>query len=102
MTKLLHVARNSGRLLDMFAGIVFTQKGQPVDLNDPPALEAALVGETEVSVIDLTIDRTNVGPEGEWDVFTLTLFAFMWAINLSVFAAIVAMPAFVIYALTND
>ena len=66
---LVYASSNSGRLLDMFTGIVFTQQGQSVDLNDPPVLEAAVVGENNVSVIDLTIDRTNVGYHRNWRGF---------------------------------
>ena len=69
MQDLVYASANGGRLLDMFAGIVFTQKGRSVGLNDPPLLEAALVGEDEVSVIDLTIDRTNVGYHRNWRGF---------------------------------
>ncbi len=69
MQDMVYASANSGRLLDMFTGIVFSQKGQSVGLNDPPVLEAAVVGETEVSVIDLTIDRTNVGYHRNWRGF---------------------------------
>ena len=69
MQDLVYASANGGQLLDMFDGIVFTQKGQSVGLNDPPVLETALVGETQVSVIDLTIDRTNVGYHRNWREF---------------------------------
>ena len=66
MQDLVYISSNGGQLLDMFAGIVFTQNSKTVSLTDLPVLEPSLVGESEVSVIDLTIDRTNAAYHRNW------------------------------------
>ena len=58
---LVYACDNAGRLTTMYAGLLFRQDGELVGLNDRPATTETRSGDTPISVINLTIDRTNVG-----------------------------------------
>ncbi len=66
---LVYACSDSGQLMGMFAGINFQQMDYSIDLGQVPQLETARAGETEVPVIDLTIERTNVGYDRNWRGF---------------------------------
>ena len=65
----VYSVNDNGGLVDMFSGIIFQQMGKPVGANQAPQVQKARVGDTEASVIDLTIDRTNVGYDRNWTGF---------------------------------
>ena len=69
LTDLVYRCDDRGQLGDLFAGIVLRQQGKPVDLERPPVSAKAKVGDTEVSVIDLSIDRANIGYHRNWAGF---------------------------------
>ncbi len=69
LTDLVYRCDDQGRLGDLFSGLVFRQQGQPVSLESPPLVEKARAGDTEVSVIDLSLDRANVGYHRNWAGF---------------------------------
>ena len=66
---LVYASSDNGQLMGMFAGINFKQEDQNIDLGEVPKLAIARAGETEVSVIDLTLERTNVGYDRNWRGF---------------------------------
>jgi hypothetical protein len=66
---LVYLSNDRGQLTGMFSGIVFKQQERPVGLEEYPITENARAGETEVSVIDLTIDRISVGYDRNWAGF---------------------------------
>ena len=66
---LVYASSDNGQLMGMFAGINFQQMDQSIDLDQVPQLETARTGETEVPVLDLTIERTNVGYDRNWRGF---------------------------------
>ena len=66
---LVYACDDMGRLTGMFSGIAFRQQGREVSLENPPAVQMALVEEKQVPVIDLAIDRTNVSYERNWAGF---------------------------------
>ena len=66
MQDLVYTTDDNGKLLDMFSGIAVKQGETHLDLKQMPVLQSALVNESGVSVIDLTIDRTDVGYQRNW------------------------------------
>ena len=66
---LVYATNDNGRLMDMFPGVAFRQMGKLVRGSQVPQVQDSHSGETPVSVIDLTIDRTNVGYDRNWTGF---------------------------------
>ena len=66
LTDLVYRCDEQGRLGDWFSGLVLRQQGQPVDMERPPVSATGRVGDTEVAVIDLCIDRANGGYHRNW------------------------------------
>ena len=66
---LVYASSDNGHLMGMFAGINFKQMDQSIDLGEVAQLETARAGDTEVPVINLTIERTNVGYDRNWRGF---------------------------------
>ena len=63
---LVYATNDNGRLVDMVSGVTFRQMGEVVGLGEATSVEESRVGDSEVAVIDLTIDRTNVGYDRNW------------------------------------
>lgn len=66
---LVYVSADSGQLLDMFAGIEFKQGERTLNLEDAVTLQTAMVNGEEIDVIDVAIDRLNVGYDRNWTGF---------------------------------
>ena len=66
---LVYVCSDSGQLRDMYAGVVFKQRGRLIESSSVPEAELARVGGTQVAVIDVAIDRVNVGYDRNWAGF---------------------------------
>ena len=66
---LVYVSTDEGRLREMFDGITFKQADAAVGLGEVPESGPATVGDTQVSVIDIAIDRLNVDYDRNWDGF---------------------------------
>ena len=66
MQDLVYACDDLGKLTGMFSGIAFKQGKRAVSVEQQPAIQPARVDETEVSVIDLTIDRLNVSYQRNW------------------------------------
>ena len=66
---LVYVVSDSGRLGEMFNGVVFRQRGQVAALQRPPKVVVTQAGDKEVSLIDIEIDRMNVGYDRNWTGF---------------------------------
>ena len=66
---LVYASSDNGQLMGMFAGINFKQKDRSIHLGEVPKLETGQAGEIQVSVIDLTLERTNVGYDRNWRGF---------------------------------
>ncbi len=66
---LIYRCDDRGCLSDMFAGIAFRQQERPVNLAAAPVIRSARAGDAEVSLIDLLIDRVNVGYHRNWTGF---------------------------------
>ena len=66
---LLYYCSDSGQLHGIYPGVVFNQSGTPIALDDPLEPVVTHVGETAVAVIDIAIDRTNVGYDRNWAGF---------------------------------
>ena len=69
MQDLVYACDDLGKLTGMFSGIAFKQGERAVAVEQQPAIQPARVDEAEVSVIDLTIDRTNVFYQRNWAGF---------------------------------
>ena len=66
---LVYISTDDGRLHEMFNGIAFKQEGASIGLDEVPVSGPALVGGTQVSVIDISIDRLNVDYDRNWAGF---------------------------------
>ena len=63
---LVYVSADDGQLHGMFNGIGFRQGDSAIALDAIPSPTPAFVGDTEVSLTDIHIDRTNVGYDRNW------------------------------------
>ena len=66
---LVYIASDDGQLHGMFAGVLFKQADRAIDLDDVPEATAARVGDRQAEIIDITIDRLNVGYDRNWPGF---------------------------------
>ena len=66
---LVYMAGNDGQLGGMFAGVVFRHRDQSLDLKTVPAPSRAVVNDTPVLVINLSIDRLSAGYDRNWAGF---------------------------------
>ena len=82
---LVYACDDLGKLTGMFSGIAFKQQGRGVSLEQPPAIQMALVEKKQVPVIDLVFDRTNVSYERNWAGFHRR----RWENNPGLFASFV-------------
>ena len=80
---LVYVSSDDGLLHGMFRGVVFHQGDMALPLDEAPPVEPVRLGDTEAQVIDLTIDRTNVGYDRNWVGFD----ARRWARHAETYAA---------------
>lgn len=63
---LVYISDDNGCLHDMFAGLIMKQDDRPLASRTVPDISVGRARETDVAVIDLTIDRTNVGYSRNW------------------------------------
>jgi len=63
---LVYVSADDGKLHGMFNGIAFRQGDSIIELDAIPSPIPAFVGDTEVSLLDIQIDRINVGYDRNW------------------------------------
>jgi hypothetical protein len=82
---LVYVSDDSGRLHDMFAGIAFKQGSRTLQPDEAPEPEPVRLGEKNVLLTDLLIDRTNVGYDRNWVGFGRR----RWALHADVYSAFV-------------
>jgi hypothetical protein len=66
---LVYTISDSGRLGDVLKGVVFRQGGEPAPLDRPPDISRVRAGGKDVSLIDVEIDRMNVGYDRNWAGF---------------------------------
>ena len=66
---LVYIASDDGQLRGMFAGISFKQADRAIELDDVPETTAARVGDRQAEIIDIAIDRLNVGYDRNWTGF---------------------------------
>ena len=63
---LVYISDDQGRLHDMFPGIAFSQGSRTIALDDVPRAGPVQVDGREALIIDLAVDRTNVGYDRNW------------------------------------
>ena len=66
---LVYACDDRGRLTGMYSGVAVRQGGDLVDLADVPRATEMRVGDTAAAVMELTVDRTNVGYDRNWAGF---------------------------------
>ncbi|MCI0796010.1 MAG: hypothetical protein J4N99_04275 [Chloroflexi bacterium] len=66
---LVYISADDGLLHEMFNGIAFRQENASIGLDEVPESADATVGGTTVSVVDIAIDRLNVGYDRNWAGF---------------------------------
>ena len=66
---LVYALSDSGHLGDVLKGVAFKQEGQAAPLGTPPKVAATRAGDKSVSLIDVEIDRSNVGYDRNWTGF---------------------------------
>ena len=82
---LVYISDDLGRLHGLFAGIAFDQDSRTISLDEVPNAERVRLGERDVLLTDLTIDRTNVGYDRNWTGFN----ARRWALRADMYSAFV-------------
>ena len=65
----VYISSDSGQLHGIFSGVSFRQRDHIVDVSSVPQTESARVGETEVALIDVLVDRSNIGYDRNWQGF---------------------------------
>ena len=63
---LVYSISDSGRLGDVLKGVVFRQGGEPAPPESPPKVSKFRARGKDVSIIDVEIDRMNVGYDRNW------------------------------------
>ena len=66
---LVYISADDGLLHEMFNGIAFRQENASIGLDEVPESAPATVEGTTVSVVDIAIDRLNVGYDRNWTGF---------------------------------
>ena len=66
---LVYASDNSGRLMEMFAGVAFTNAGRPVQLQDVPEVHTTHAAGQEISLLDIGIDRIACEYDRNWTGF---------------------------------
>ena len=66
---LAYAVSDSGRLGDELKGVAFKQQGRIASLERPPTVDVTHAGDKVVSLIDVEIDRSNVGYDRNWAGF---------------------------------
>lgn len=66
---LVYVSDEAGRLHDMFPGTAVKQRGRTLAAGEAPEVVVGQTGDIDVAVIDLEIDRWNVGYGRNWAGF---------------------------------
>ena len=66
---LVYASSGSGHLAHMFQGVVFRDDGRLLGFDDVPANHRTRVDGQDVSIIDLAIDRIDVGYDRNWAGF---------------------------------
>ena len=66
---LVYATSDGGLLHDVYPGLVLRQRGEALRPADLPIVEATQLDGRDVAVVDLTIDRTNVGYDRNWRGF---------------------------------
>ena len=65
----VYISSNTGQLHGMYAGVSFSQREQIIGTDTVPQTESERVGETELAVIDILVDRSNIGYDRNWQGF---------------------------------
>ena len=63
---LVYTTSDSGQLGGPYPGIVFRQQEREADLQEPPAVQMTRLDGRDVAVVDVEIDRLNVGYDRNW------------------------------------
>ena len=66
---LVYAVSDSGHLGDVLKGVAFKQQGRVASLEGLPKVAVTRAGHKVVSLIDIEIDRTNVGYDRNWTGF---------------------------------
>ena len=66
---LVYAVSDSGHLGDVLKGVAFKQQGRIASLERPPKVAVTHAGDKVVSLIDIEIDRANVGYDRNWAGF---------------------------------
>ena len=66
---LVYASDDGGRLMDLFAGVAFTDSGRPIGLDDAPAVHRAQAAGQEISLLDIGIDRIACEYDRNWTGF---------------------------------
>ena len=65
----VYAVSDEGTLLDVYPGVEFRQGGAPVALDGAPTAAIVRVGDADVSLIDVAVDRLNAGYDRNWAGF---------------------------------
>ena len=65
----VYAVSDEGALLDVYPGVVFRQGGAPVGLDERPVASTVRVGDADVALLDLAVDRLGAGYDRNWAGF---------------------------------
>ena len=68
---LVYRSDDSGRLMDVFAGVKFLQEDLPACLARPASIQSAAAADALLQLIDVAVDRTDAGYDRNWIGFHL-------------------------------
>ena len=68
---LVYRSDDSGRLMDVFAGVKFLQEDLPACLDRPASIQSAAAADAPLQLIDVAVDRTDAGYDRNWIGFHL-------------------------------
>ena len=63
---LVYRCDDSGRLTGIFAGVKLLQEGRPASPAQPATVQPAVAGDVPLTLIDVTVDRTDAGYDRNW------------------------------------
>ena len=62
----VYAVSDEGALLDVYPGVVFRQGGAAVGLDETPVASTVRVGDADVALLDVAVDRLGAGYDRNW------------------------------------
>ena len=63
---MVYAMSDAGQLLGMYSGVVLKQQGRTIELGSTPTIQLTRFDDRDLAVIDIEVDRLNVGYDRNW------------------------------------